>query len=260
MTIAIGILASDGVVVAADRSESDGTQKREQRKISYMMHGDPKWLMALTGAGPSAELDSFEAKAWRHFSASNAASHLEVEKELETLNDNFYKKKVLPFSQYPTYERPDYRLIAAFCTSLGGHLWHTNKTSCVASRTYTAVGIGQMTAENILNCLYVADLPVSEVINLAAFVIWEVKATVESCGSGTDIVGIRRDGNVVLCGPDEISEMERAFKLYLTAVHRNDFHRCLGHQETQLTKILATEAADCRAEIQRLFKRLSAAR
>ena len=58
MTIAIGILASDGVIIAADREEGDGYLKTDRGKISQVFRGlFPAGSIAVTGAGDAAALD-----------------------------------------------------------------------------------------------------------------------------------------------------------------------------------------------------------
>ena len=58
MTIAVGILASDGVVIAADREEGDGYLKTDTGKVSQTFKGTaPIGSIAITGAGTGPYLD-----------------------------------------------------------------------------------------------------------------------------------------------------------------------------------------------------------
>ena len=58
MTICIGILASDGIVIAADREEGDGYVKTDQGKISTATRLIfPVGSIAVTGSGWGSYLD-----------------------------------------------------------------------------------------------------------------------------------------------------------------------------------------------------------
>jgi 20S proteasome alpha/beta subunit len=55
MTIVLGILSSDGVVLAADREEEDGYLKNDRGKILNVFRGiQPVGSIAVSGAGDGA--------------------------------------------------------------------------------------------------------------------------------------------------------------------------------------------------------------
>src|ERR1700719_1125175 len=58
MTIAIGLRARDGIVIAADREEGDGYLTNERGKILQVFRGMPPigWI-TVTGAGDGPALD-----------------------------------------------------------------------------------------------------------------------------------------------------------------------------------------------------------
>ena len=54
----IGLLASDGIVIAADREEGDGYLKNDTGKIATSYKGlEPIGVMAVTGAGTGLYID-----------------------------------------------------------------------------------------------------------------------------------------------------------------------------------------------------------
>ena len=61
MTIALGLLASDGIVIAADTQETySGALKVNHPKISGALNGDrfnPEGVFIVTGAGSAVHLD-----------------------------------------------------------------------------------------------------------------------------------------------------------------------------------------------------------
>ena len=71
MTIAIGILAKDGIVLASDTQETSGYIKTEGSKIlvGVGLPGSDRepWGLAITGAGSAAYLDSFSQETFGAF-------------------------------------------------------------------------------------------------------------------------------------------------------------------------------------------------
>ena len=75
MTIALGLLASDGVVVAADTQETVGYSKLNQGKIAAFCHRRPdqRWRHCLfTGAGPAVYIDACLDQFMHAFKAAQA--------------------------------------------------------------------------------------------------------------------------------------------------------------------------------------------
>jgi hypothetical protein len=52
-----------------------------------------------------------------------------------------------------------------------------------------AIGAGILLANNLTEEYYDPRLSLSELINIAAFILWKVKKGVDSCGGHTDLIG-----------------------------------------------------------------------
>ncbi|HEV3139507.1 MAG TPA: hypothetical protein VGY57_03270, partial [Vicinamibacterales bacterium] len=75
MTIALGILADDGVVIAADTQETIGYSKLNQGKIAAFGHRRPdgNWRHCLfSGAGPAVYIDACRDQFMKAFASERA--------------------------------------------------------------------------------------------------------------------------------------------------------------------------------------------
>jgi 20S proteasome alpha/beta subunit len=202
MTICIGIVASDGVVIAADREEGDGYLKNDTGKISVVFKGTvPIGQFAVTGAGTSANLDEAGNLLRNAYSDNHdpEVGESEVVSALAKAHRDYYTETILPFDAYPRDERPFYRLlIGCDSAAFGKRLWSTSELAFNSTNDYEAVGSGETVAKGILSTLY-DSIPLLYAIKLAAYVIYKTKISVSNCGLGTDIVILRRGVFSRLC-------------------------------------------------------------
>jgi hypothetical protein len=112
MTIAIGILASDGIVLAADREEGDGYLKEDQGKITWKMKMEqPIGACAITGAGDGPYLDEVGSQLSDIFTDDTEGSENSVIPKLRNAHRAYYRQTVVPCSQFQ--QAPDYSLLIA---------------------------------------------------------------------------------------------------------------------------------------------------
>jgi len=257
MTICVGILATDGVVLAADREEGDEYLKVDRGKICQAFRGStPTGSIAVTGAGDGAALDEISNRLVDAFSKREmrlGETAEDAEKILRDTHRNYYTEAILPF---PYNERPDYGvLIACYGGGLGKRLFSTAKLSFNSHVDYEAVGVGQRVANAWLGKLY-DYLPVRHAVKLAAYVIYQCKGTVTGCGLGTDIAIIRPDRVLESAAPATIRKWEDAFR-YLQTLERNAFHYCIGvDDDAQLgrTEIGKESIASQLDSVRKMFK------
>ncbi len=226
LTIAIGVIASDGIVIAADRQESSGYQKTDEGKITGMWKANPFGSVIITGSGASSSLDSISAKlrSWFH---DESISDRQFPEGLELSHRTFYESNVMPIARYDN-ERVDYSLIVGYASPRTRKIWYTDALNLVEVEDYWAVGMGAPAAKAILSKLWL-PLPVSEAVNLAAFALSEVKASTDYCGLGSDLT-YTTAGQMVSVSDDDVEEMERAFAKFRIS-ERTHFHRCMGHDD-----------------------------
>jgi hypothetical protein len=250
MTIALGLLAHRGVVIAADREQSDGTLKSDQGKIQTGWVRN-RGSIAISGAGNGPYLDSLSSDLMDWF--SNDKTQFEVDKfgeELRSKNHDFYQRSVLPFAPY--LESVDYELLVALAPAptveeialakeLGGlpgkhpNLWTSHKLSVLKEEPFAAVGVGRTTANSLLLKYWVPSLPLEIAATLATYIVYQVKRTVKDVGLETDVLVIS-GGLPHHLTRQEISAMEARFSEYEDAERENLFY-CFGGDLTQLEKV-----------------------
>jgi len=222
MTIAICLMADSGIILAADRQETAGYQKTDTGKIRANFK-PAKGSLIVTGAGSGTYLDALAQQILSWFSNDdNSQEASDIADFLATTNRSFYTDTVIPFSGYPDHERPDYSLLIG-CDVVGSEpsLFETDRLAFKVVDDYAAVGLGASTAKTLLSKFYIQRLPISIAISLAAFVMYEVKASVEGCGLGTDV--FYTAGHVLQSvGDEEVLRMENAFRLF----HRANAKTC----------------------------------
>jgi hypothetical protein len=229
LTIALGLIADDGIVIAADRQETEGDRKKDERKVGTLWApGIGSFLVSGAGNGPY--IDSmvtrlhvcFGSKVWQWDDAEVMTDNFRAS------HSAFYSEAVLPFGSYQPYERPDYELLFG-CSIKDRHLlWYSHKLTLNRVERFRAVGVGASMAESLLNKFYVGRLPLKVAISLAAYVVYEVKKSVEGCGLETDVMFTHDEYAPPASIPAPLlKEMEDAFAQF-RLLERDDLYRTIG--------------------------------
>lgn len=210
MTIAIGLLASDGLVVAADTQEIVGTMKSDESKLLIANRGLEKQkagALAITGAGDAGYLDSINMEVCTKFVSRKSWS---FEKVVKKQVKDFYQDHVVPFGKFPDHDRPQLALIAGADVGRYRALWVSEKSTFSGPKKYCAVGLGRAQATVMLRRYY-ASMDTVRAASLAAYIIFHVKHSVDGCGNETQIV-IVKDGYAAHVSPSNIQLMEHYFE------------------------------------------------
>lgn len=227
MTIALGVIARDGMVIAADRQQTEGDWKTDQSKIEHVWTLEPQGGSLLaTGAGSAAYLDAVSREILDHFGETGERDDKPLLEQIAAINRKFYTRTVIPFAKYPSYERPDYSLLLGYSFRSRCFLWYSELLAFNRADGYKAVGIGKIAAEAVLKKFYVGRLPLGIAISLAAFAVYQAKQSVEGCGLETDIFCVRNDIPLRV-SPREIRNMEDAFAEFRLA-ERDDLYQVIG--------------------------------
>jgi 20S proteasome alpha/beta subunit len=233
MTIAIALMSKEGIVVAADTQEGPGYAgglKTAGRKIENI---SSKWAggLVVAGAGTSSFLDAVKAKVVDSFinEAGRGDAHHEPEQltSAESLPDrfgnivnDFYTEHVLqPFDRTP---RNDFALLIAAMRPNGiRRIWTSDQTVLIPAGHFkpVAIGAGSSYALQMMYSFWPYQ-SMAETVLYAAYVIYKVKKSVESCGEYTEIVCIKhnRDADhtagIELVHPLRIKALEPYFEQY----------------------------------------------
>jgi 20S proteasome alpha/beta subunit len=193
MTICIGMLASDGIVIAADSQESDSYFKRSQQKILPYIGGlqaganppPPTIACALTGAGLAGYLDAFFAYALRDIPMK--ATHVELEDFLANKVQTYHRRHIFPLAA--AKDPPEIQALIGAYASFQTCMFVSYGSTLRRALHYAAVGAGAHFALSIMGELVGwRDLKQAEL--LAAYVIALTKERIEECGKYTAIVSL----------------------------------------------------------------------
>ena len=198
MTIALGILASDGLVLAADTeiSSDGGELKGVDSKLigvsQALEHGIPGRALGLAGAGSLPYFQSLRLDAaivvMRSLGDDGKDDH-RIKHNLELLMTDFHNKHVIPYAKFK--HPPEISLLVGTWFNEAGTIWATDKgTVRKAALGYDAIGGGAGYALDLLHGHF-HDGPVlmsrDSAALLAAYVMLRVKSTIQGCGQETHI-------------------------------------------------------------------------
>jgi 20S proteasome alpha/beta subunit len=197
MTIALGILAADGVVLAADSEYTWGYLKTSGEKIwTAEAHG----AMAIAGAGSADYAEAVSLELLDVFTRTKAGVTVAgLEKRLRSTLLEFHAKHVVPFSAFPSDETAVW-LIIGLQRDGKSYLWATSKGTLRPRRPYAAIGYGTEYTHALLSAIFdTKDRALTGVElakRLAGYVVYETKRHVQNCGQSTSVVMLK-DGRVV---------------------------------------------------------------
>ena len=123
--------------------------------------------------------------------------------------------------------RPDYELLFGCSTDKSHLLWYSQKLTLNQVEGFRAVGVGASAAESLLSKFYVTNLPLRVAIALAAYVVYEVKNSVEQCGFETDVLFTQSGMPPSRVSPEPLKKMEEAF-LKFRLVERDELFQLIG--------------------------------
>ncbi len=191
MTICVGVLSGDGIVIAADTEETSGDAKRDQQKLFHFSSGDihpdaptpPGTTAILTGAGEAGYLDAFFYLLSKDASTCQGIDQFEKYMSEELLL--FHEKHIFPISE-PRESPQIIQVLAAVTCGWNTSLFVTNGSTVRKALMHTAIGYGCHFAQNLLN-LWSWCKTLREAQLLAAYVVYATKAHVVACGLHTSI-------------------------------------------------------------------------
>lgn len=229
MTVALGMLARDGIVLAADTQESDGYFKEFSLKIHYAMThtsicSNVKSALVVTGAGPGVHLDAVSDELIKTFHSSQDTDIDTFESRLKISVAEFYKAHVMALA--PDIDR-DFRLIVGVQIEGQFALWTSETTVVKKIIGLEAVGTGAPFAKMALETRYVIEPDVAMVALLSILAINRAKEYDQFSGKSTSVVCLK--DNLAYHVPWYlIAEAEKLFARY-SGIEGSAFRFALGH-------------------------------
>lgn len=194
MTICIGMLGSDGVVIAADTQETDQYYKREQSKIMSFIGGiqlgsnpsPPTMALALTGAGRAGYIDAFYYEAISK-NLFNAGTAREVEDHIAKQLQVFHERHIFPLAT--ASDSPEIQILIGAYVQWQTFMLVSDGSTLRKGMPYCAVGAGAHFALSLITELW-RNQDVAHLEILAAYIVGMTKESIESCGKYTQIVSL----------------------------------------------------------------------
>lgn len=193
MTIAIGFYRGDGLVLAADTQETISGFKRNVPKIVSRPHvvatGVPCAVFAGAGDGPL--IDHLVDKLWEKMSLKTA-SVFDMIDALENEVERTYTRLVPCY--HPGFMPEARLLVGVFCPP--NQLQMVDISGSVVTRDVTAqfVGFGETLGSYIHERLANPKTGLSDVIQLAVYMVDQAKKHVDGCGGQTHVATLTDEG------------------------------------------------------------------
>lgn len=184
MTIAIGMLARGNVVLASDTQETAGSFKADVRKIgTTFVRGDSPRVVAIAGAGYGPYIDRVTGPLSGLFEHEQMTAD-RWQPSIEEYLADFYKTHFTPFGDRDL----DIALLIGSHQGGTANLLVTNRSTARPEVWMEAIGVGAMTAKNLLKELHSVSSGLDVAVMTAAYVIWKTKQSITDCGHFTDII------------------------------------------------------------------------
>jgi 20S proteasome alpha/beta subunit len=192
MTIAIGLLTEDGIIMAADTEESTATQKADVSKFIWCSDGTSPHNMIVSGAGPDFHIESIAELMRDEFSQVSSTASIDLvalKQRLRTCLSDYYRDRVLCWPSAGEREDNDFVLLVGVTSRTGENaLWVTRQNTLRDVYKYSAVGIGAQYAKVLLKQKIVDTPRKSSAIPIAIDVARLVKRDIPGCGKDTEVV------------------------------------------------------------------------
>jgi hypothetical protein len=214
VTIAVHLSGAFSLLTATDTQGTyDSGDKVDTGKIIGAWRAKPLGAINIAGAGDSSYIKALSQEIDREFKKFDGTIE-ELETKVREIAGEFYMENVFPYEgKRKRKDIPDYSLLVALRHEGNSKLWNIEGTLLTESTAFDCIGIGAPVAERLLNRLYPIYPTLDSLAVLAAYVIWQVKSSVDGCGLNTEIRIIHQDRPVFVAA-DKILAWESLFRRY----------------------------------------------
>jgi ATP-dependent protease HslVU (ClpYQ) peptidase subunit len=229
MTIALGILASDGIAVAADTQETAGYFKGFALKIHSAMtqsafHSSVHSALAITGSGLGTYLDAIAGEIIKEFHKNQDSDVAIFESHLRERIEDFWDRHVA--------NKPDH-LARAFDLIIGAEiegqraLWLTDGSVVKPSAGFESVGTGSPYARMaIQNRAHSMDTEHAAILSILG--VMQAKEHDQYCGKSTSVTFLKNNLSHTL-RPHHVEAAETLFQRY-ASIEYSAFVHALGSE------------------------------
>jgi len=195
MTVALGILASDGIAIAADTQETEGYFKSFALKIQDAMTQTDIFstvhsAVAVTGSGPAVHLDAVAAEIIKGFHQHQDTELNAFEANLVQCVSDFYRTHV---ASLPSHLDRDFQLVIGAQIEGKHRLWVTETTVVKTSIGFEAVGSGHPFARIAVQNRGGGTISVETAALLAIRGVMEATEHDQYCGKSTMVTCLKKN-------------------------------------------------------------------
>jgi 20S proteasome alpha/beta subunit len=254
MTIAIGLVANDGIAICADTLQTIGNLKTYDGKVDLHIFTDPHVVIAIAGSGNHDYIKTAKDEVLDEW--PDCKNLKEVRDTLKQRLLSFFDEHLAKWAYFPEAERPTVELLIGVTgKNIPMTLFHYEGTSF--HRTHTrAIGSGVLLADDMIHNYSSANYTVAQLSSLGIYIVSKVKRGVAGCGGSTHFMILRKGGDFAFTNDKEIKELEESFlevekssdKTLVEAIIKKPLHLSwFSETPTKETKRLALEASDKRS-------------
>jgi 20S proteasome alpha/beta subunit len=199
MTIAIGMLCSDGIVLAADRqlTRTDGHKYQEQ-KIFPIDGGD--WKAVLTYAGDPGFVKEVQQRL------VDSLNKKEVKADFRAIHNSLEEILNSMGRQYGDVGTE--LLVAAWASRERAQLWKFDGRSIHQAYGFNCLGVGDSSLISYLSInLYRTEFTIQEGIRLAVYCVSKANEFIDKCAGGPDVATLNQEGTIGAIGQPLVREM-----------------------------------------------------
>ena len=208
MTIALGILCGDGVVLGVDTQHTLGDGQFPEKKLfTFPTRGNHRVVAAGFGNSDSIRIGAEEIDLALDGSASTVRG---VRSQIGTALGSVYSKHI---DVCPEEERGnmEFSFLVAIHIGRRAGLFRTNRTMVVEVPDRWTMGVGEQFARYAISA-FLGDHPRTDVAaQVAAFVIGLTKESIDGVGFSTDVHVLENSGSHWSLHLPEVKEIENNF-------------------------------------------------
>ncbi|MHB8594944.1 MAG: hypothetical protein ACYDB3_11550 [Acidimicrobiales bacterium] len=203
MTIAAGILCSDGIVLCSDTEETI-SEERKINRAKMLVVQPQNWIVGLAGAGHSDWILAFIQGMGESFFdkiGNSRESIKKLDRDLRVYAEDFFLKYIRAYAENPQH-RPQVHML--ICIQSNEHhlirkILRVNDNAVLDSELNTCVAVGtgaplfEHYAENIIGD---HSYNVKQAASIAVYILEKVKSSVSGCGGNSHIVMLGRNSPI----------------------------------------------------------------
>lgn len=228
MTIAVGMIANGGIVLAADTQLTDGLHNKSKGG-KIMAAGRGGKAVAHTGAcavtGATNNFDLLHGlgdEVWKDFleTIDDADKDAAFER-FEDIVYGFFSRHIVPEPAL------DVSILIGYQRDGAMALWQSSRGLLVEQYDYGAVGIGASAALGWLRKIWRGPMDIATSVLAATFAVGAAKESVEGCGKHTHVLVIEADSfRRIYQGL--VNEIDALYEALSEQVQPDFLHRCFG--------------------------------